>query len=205
MTANLITIVRIPLLALAVALLYQQSPVSRFIVVGLIALMIGLDSLDGFVARRLQQASVIGSVLDIAADRAVELVLWVVFAHLGLISIVIPLLVIVRGIFVDAFRAVAPSRDLKPFDLMQSQIGRFLVKSPLMRSSYAIVKAVTFCLLALLHGLAASAPAIPNALRLAGHVFAWLSVALCLLRGIPVLIEAPTTLMGEETDARRSC
>ncbi|MCA0269008.1 MAG: hypothetical protein LCH53_07300 [Bacteroidetes bacterium] len=39
------------------------------------------------VARKLGEASLLGSVLDIASDRIVEAVRWVVFAHLGLIPI----------------------------------------------------------------------------------------------------------------------
>ena len=80
--ANTITILRFPLLAAVVTLLYQQSDSLRLAAVLLIAVLMFMDTLDGVVARRRHEESLMGSALDIAADRAVEIVLWVVFAHL---------------------------------------------------------------------------------------------------------------------------
>ena len=42
-----------------------------------------MDWFDGYVARTKNQVSDLGSVLDIAIDRVVENVLWLVFAHQG--------------------------------------------------------------------------------------------------------------------------
>lgn len=206
MTANVITLLRIPLLALVVGLLYNPAPGPRFLAAGLVVLLILLDSLDGVVARALRQTSVMGSVLDIAADRAVELALWIVFADLDLIPVVIPLVVLIRGIFVDAFRGIAPERGLAPFDLMRSPVSRFLVKSPWLRTPYGLVKAAAFCLLALQHGFAVSAVGQSGEfsrfrlLVVAAQAAAWLALAFCLVRGIPVLIEAPGTLMRKSGD-----
>ena len=122
----------------------------------LIIVLILLDTFDGVVARRRGQTSLMGSVLDIAADRTVEFLLWVVFADLDLIPIVFPLIVLTRGVFVDAIRAVAPSKGLTPFEMMRSNLGRFLVKSPWLRTPFAIAKASAFFFLALTHGLHAA-------------------------------------------------
>ena len=46
--------------------------------------VIGLDGVDGYVARKRNETSVFGSIFDIAIDRVVENVLWVVLADLGL-------------------------------------------------------------------------------------------------------------------------
>lgn len=197
MAANTITLLRMPLLAFIVGLLYLPSATPRFVAAGLILLLILMDMLDGLVARAMHQASVLGSVLDIAADRTVELVLWVVFAHLNLISVVVPLIVLARGVFVDAIRAVAPSRGLAPFDLLRSQLGRFLVKSPWLRTPYGVVKAVAFFLLAVQHGYAAT-DAVSPGLVVAALAATWLAVAFSLLRGLPVLIEGPGVLANLE-------
>lgn len=194
MIANAITISRIPLLALTVILLYQEHPVSRIVAAFLTVLLILLDSLDGYIARTRGETSLLGSVLDIAADRTVEFVLWVVYADLDLIPIVIPLVVLARGTFVDAIRAVAPARGVTPFELMRSKVSRFMVKSPVFRTSFAVAKALAFFLLALAHGLVASGHAWVDSVRLFAQICAWLAFALCLVRGIPVLIEAPRIL-----------
>jgi len=197
MVANLITLSRIPVLALIIFLLYQPTATPRFIAAPLIILLIVMDSFDGVVARKRGETSLLGSVLDIAADRTVEFLLWVVFAHLRLISIIFPLIVLTRGTFVDAVRAVAPSKGLSPFEMMRSRVGRFLVKSPWLRTPFAIAKAVAFFFLELTHGLAAAGSPALATVNVIAQVCAWLALVICLLRGIPVLIEAPRALREE--------
>ena len=192
--ANLITLIRIPLLAIIGYLLYQPKAMWHFTAAILILILIFLDSLDGMVARRLKEASVLGSVLDIAADRTVELVLWVIFADLEFIPILIPLVVITRGVFVDAIRSVAPSKGLAPFDLLRSKLGRFIVKSPWLRSPYGIAKAVAFFLLALYSGLYINGSNAAYWVGVCSQAAVWVAFALCIIRGLPVLIEAPQTL-----------
>ena len=106
--ANSITLARFPLLILLVWMLYTGGAWGRFLAVPGIVLLIGMDAFDGIVARRRNETSLLGSVLDIAADRAVEIVLWVVFASLNLISIVIPVIFIVRGALTLCARSVMP-------------------------------------------------------------------------------------------------
>ena len=199
--ANAITLIRMPLLIAIIVLLHHPNPSIRLILAPVIAVLIGMDSLDGFIARKRGQASVLGSVLDIAADRTVEFVLWVVFADLDLISLAVPVIVIIRGIFVDAIRSVAPAQGLAPFELMRSDLGRFLVKSPWLRTPYAVVKAMAFILLTMQSAVSV-VPAVlnpgGNGLYLAAQIATWLSVLFCLFRGIPVLIEGSTVLAEQD-------
>ncbi|MBK8047373.1 MAG: CDP-alcohol phosphatidyltransferase family protein [Anaerolineales bacterium] len=81
--ANWITLARFPLLVLLVLLLYFGGVVGRFLVVPGVVLLIVMDAIDGIVARKRGEMTLLGSVLDIAADRAVEIVLWVVFCTTG--------------------------------------------------------------------------------------------------------------------------
>jgi len=197
MLPNLITLSRMPLLAFIIFLLYQPANLPRMIAAPLIIVLILLDTFDGVIARCRGETSLLGSVLDIAADRTVELVLWVVYADLNLIPILIPLIVLARGVFVDAIRAVAPSKGLTPFEMMRSDLGRFLVKSPWLRTPYGIVKALAFFFLALTHADVnfplGSSPA-TDLVSVAAQIFPWVALAFCLVRGIPVLIEAPRAL-----------
>lgn len=192
--ANLITLIRIPLLLCIVFMLYQPQAAWHIVAAFLILLLILMDSLDGMVARKTQQTSLLGSVLDIAADRTVELVLWIVYADMKLIPITIPLIVVMRGVFVDAIRSVAPSKGLTPFELLRSRLGRFLVKSPWLRMPYGIAKAVAFFLLALYSGLAIMGSSSAPLAGTLSHIAVWVAFALCLIRGLPVLIEAPKSL-----------
>lgn len=191
--ANLITLSRFPLLIIILLLLFYAGPVGQLTCAPLILILILLDTLDGMVARRRREATLLGSALDIAADRAVELLLWVSFASLGLIPLLIPLVVILRGTLTDSIRAVASSHGVRAFDMSRSAWARFLVASPAMRSSYGVAKAVAFCTLALWLGLQnlSLETAALTITRLIALVSSWVAVFLCVARGIPVLVEAP--------------
>jgi CDP-diacylglycerol---glycerol-3-phosphate 3-phosphatidyltransferase len=108
--ANLITLLRFLLLFLLVAMAYWASPSMQLVNAPLLVLIIALDGLDGWVARRRGETSVFGSIFDIAVDRVVENVLWIVLGDLGLIPIWVAIVFIVRGAIVDAIRYAAISR-----------------------------------------------------------------------------------------------
>jgi len=197
--ANLITLLRFPLLVLVLLLFYPPSLVSRWAAVGLLFILVMMDTLDGFVARRRNEVSLLGSILDIAADRAVEIVLWVCFADLNLIPLAIPILVIIRGTLVDALRSAGARRGQTPFSITGSKWGKRLVASPLMRTCYGAAKGVAFCGLAVTQALRLYPPGSPQRASLDGFalfssIMSWIAVVLCLVRALPVLVEAPTTI-----------
>jgi phosphatidylglycerophosphate synthase len=191
MLANWITLSRFPLLPVALLALYLGSPGVRVAGAGLLFVGLMLDTVDGVVARRRGETSLFGSVLDIAADRTYELVLWIWFASLGLIPVMIPLVVIARTTLTDAFRSVGVAEGTAPFRQHRTGLSRFLVSSSWMRSGYAITKVVTFCGLALVQALRTGpgvATGHPGTTALAAlGVLAWVSVGFCVLRGLPVL------------------
>jgi len=193
--ANRITVSRFPLLLIYVLALYAAPPAWRLAAVALLFVGLMLDTVDGVVARRSKQTSLIGSVLDIAADRTYELVLWVCFADLGLIPVAIPLIVIARTTMTDALRSIGVGQGQTPFTQQRSRLGRFLVASGAMRSGYSISKIVSFLALAIVEA-SAGFPAGSFLQRSAGpvlgvvQVIAWIAVALCVLRGLPVITGA---------------
>ncbi len=194
MLANWITFSRLPLLLFSVLILYLGSPGVRLAGVALLFIGLLLDTVDGMVARKTGQTSLFGSVFDIAADRMYELVLWVCFAHLGLIPVAIPLLVVARTTLTDAFRSLGVARGTAPFAQHRTALGRFLVGSAWMRIGYSASKIVAFCGLALLHalGVTSGTPSTGPlaALTLLVLGIAWVAVTICVLRGLPVLIHA---------------
>jgi len=195
--ANGVTVLRFPLMILVIWLLYQGSTTGKVAAVGLVALLMFMDTLDGAVARWRQETTLLGSALDIATDRAVEIVLWVVYAHLGLVSILVPLIVIIRGALVDSIRDVGAQRGISAHAMMRTRPGRWIVASPVMRTGYALVKIAAFLALALTLALQSGGKPWTGV-----HQFAtwasWLAVALCLVRGIPVVVEAPAFIRSLE-------
>ncbi|MBC7223539.1 MAG: CDP-alcohol phosphatidyltransferase family protein [Anaerolineae bacterium] len=199
--ANAITLLRIPLLVGIILLLYFGGTGARFACVPLLVFLILMDTLDGIVARRRRESSLLGSTLDIAVDRAVEIVLWVTFADLDLIPLAIPVIVIIRGALVDAFRSVGVQAGVKPFDMVRAGWARKLVASPALRTPYGVVKGVAFSLLAFtlaMQGTANVAGA--RWAWLLAQVASWLAVALCLVRGIPVLVDSWSLLSARQRD-----
>ena len=206
MLANWITLSRFPLLLITVLILYFGSPWVRLAGVGLLFLGLMLDTVDGVVARMRGESSLFGSVLDIAADRTYELILWVCFADLGMIPVAIPLIIIARTTLTDAFRSIGVGQGTVPFAQHRTALGRFLVGSTWMRTGYAVTKVVTFCGLALAQafsGLPAStAPAgAVLSMMTALRVTAWLAVLFCIFRGLPVIISSLRRYWGLPSSA----
>jgi CDP-diacylglycerol--glycerol-3-phosphate 3-phosphatidyltransferase len=197
--ANTITLARIPLLILIVCLLFLGSPQVQVATAFLVLVLIFMDTLDGIVARHRQETGMLGSKLDIAVDRIVELVLWVVYANLQLISVAIPIIVIIRGGLVDMVRSFSLMWGETSFGMMQTKWGRRLVASGFMRSLYGISKAVAFFMLALALGLRqlwAGTPreGLAETIWIVAVVLSWIAAVICVIRGVPVLVEARTLL-----------
>lgn len=191
--ANQITFGRCWLLLGLLLVVYWGGPWLQLANAPLIALIIGLDGLDGWVARKRGEESVFGATFDIAADRMVETVLWVVLAHLGFIGVWVPLLFIVRGTLVDAIRRTGAESGTAAFDMMQTPVGRFLVAGRFMRIGYAVIKAVTFGWILFWQPFPDLTPAFWDAWSAAitgvSLALVIVSAMLCVLRGLPVVIE----------------
>src|SRR5699024_6868753 len=191
--ANWITFARFLLLFVLLGIVYSGAPGLQLINAPLTLLIIVLDGVDGWVARRFNEESLFGATFDIAIDRIVETVLWIVLAHLGYIGVWIPLLFVIRGNLVDAIRSKGAESGTAAFDMMQSPVGRFLVAGRFMRGFYAVIKAVTFAWILFWQPFAALAPEFwagwSDGLLGIGLLLAWLSAALCIIRGLPVIME----------------
>jgi CDP-diacylglycerol--glycerol-3-phosphate 3-phosphatidyltransferase len=185
---NTITLIRVALAIVTVYLLFLPGDNLRTTATILSAIVIWGDGLDGFFARKLNQCTKLGAILDIASDRAVEMMYWIVFAVLGWIPVWVPILYLLRGTFVDAIRAQASSQGLSAFGektMMETPLGKFLVSSNFSRFSYAVCKAVAFCLIILAQHSAFQKTVMPQVAM--GLVYA--SCVFCVLRGLPVIVE----------------
>lgn len=205
MTPNQITVLRVALGFLAVALFAAAhgtaSPGVNLLGVVLIVAAISLDAVDGYVARRKQLATPLGAQLDILGDRVLENLFFTWFAVAGLVSLWVPVIFFVRGAATDFLRGLAATQGREGFgrnSMLETWWGRVLVASRVSRAAYGVLKCVCFCWLGLQLALL-SAPGIAGVARmlaawtplfiLAGKLLVTLTVVFCLLRGIPVLWE----------------
>lgn len=187
--ANTITLARLPLLLLLVAFLFVPLWPVRIVGVGLLIILYLMDWFDGYVARLRNEVTELGAVLDVALDRAVENILWVTFMYLGMVPLWVPIVFLVRSFIVDGIRGVALAQGKSGFGMMHSPVGRFLVASRFMRAFYGLAKAVVFCCLYLTHALALKNPQILETLHPLNQTLIFLTVGLCIIRGIPVLLD----------------
>lgn len=191
--ANLITLGRFLLLFLLVASAYSAPPAWQLGNAPLLLLIIALDGLDGYVARKRNETSIFGSIFDIAIDRVVENVLWVVLADLGLVPIWVAIVFITRSSIVDSIRYAAISRGETAFGSIHSQLGRILVSGRLMRGLYGALKAATFGWVFFLQPLPVLFPEIWESYSAPalwiGELLVYASVVICLLRALPVILE----------------
>lgn len=191
--ANCITTARCLMLLLVVWIAYEASPLVQLLNAALVILMISLDGVDGYVARKRGEESVFGATFDIAADRIVENVLWVVLAHQGLIPVWVPLLFIVRGELVDAIRSHGAAQGTAAFDMLRSPLAQFLVGGRFMRGFYAVLKATTFAWVLLWQPVPVLYPSFwadwSGVLQSVSATLIGLSATLCVVRGLPVILE----------------
>lgn len=192
--ANFITFLRLILLLVLVLSIYWADPAWQRANMPLLIVIMVLDAADGWIARKFNESSLFGAVFDIAADRIVETVLWVVLAHIGLVPIWAAIVFIVRGNIVDTIRnSSAASRGVAPFEMMQSPIGRLLVGSRFMRGSYNTVKILTFGWVLTIQPMPAVYPGLwadmGSWADIVTMTLVWMSVVLCLVRGVPVVVE----------------
>lgn len=202
--ANAITAARVVLVFIVIAVWSRDGVVESgwldLAMVPLLAWAIFMDTLDGWAARKLHEASKAGALFDIAGDRIVELALWTFFAvkrdpaGVPFVPFWVPLVIITRTILTDMIRSVAFGQGKTPFganELQTSAWARQLVSSRWSRASYGILKAVSFCALGLLLAWPRVSPSADFAAwaRTAVDGLVYLTAAFAIVRAVPVLWE----------------
>ncbi len=190
-------------LAFVVLFLYSLPFGFAAAAVVLTVAVIAMDGLDGFLARRAGVADELGAVLDITGDRIVEHLFWIYFAVAGVIPVWVPLVIVTRSFAVDTVRGMALARGKTAFGsktMMRTPVSRFLVSSRFMRTLYAVAKVAAFVLLGAVIAMDKGAGA-SRALELTALGVALVTVAVNLLRGLPVLWDSRTFLRHRASEA----
>ncbi len=192
MLANFITLFRVFLSFIVVVLLMMQTPAASISAFLMTIIVIWFDGLDGYVARKFNQSTKFGALLDILCDRIVENIYWITFAAMGWITVFIPLIVMTRGLITDALRSLALEQGYTAFGsstMMESKIGKFLVASNFCRFTYAVTKALAFAFL-ILANFPMECEGCVNRFTGFAYTCAYIAVLFCVVRGIPVIWES---------------
>ncbi len=203
--ANLLTILRMLLAVIAVEFIFTGKPQMYFSALCLTLLVVILDGLDGIAARAFNESSKFGSVFDIIGDRVVENLYWIAFAVAGWIGVWIPMVIVVRGIITDGLRSIAFSQGYTAFGsstMMQNKICRFLTASRFSRALYGIAKVLAFLFVIIAYApnmqfcdfMSVNAflwySSLQPALIIIADTLVYITVIMCIIRGIPVIIES---------------
>jgi CDP-diacylglycerol--glycerol-3-phosphate 3-phosphatidyltransferase len=191
--ANIVSISRIFVAFVAIALLYEKTTWAYLIAFVLTAIAFAMDGLDGYLARKFNQSSEWGSVLDILGDRIVEVSYWIVFAVLGWINILFPLICVARAFTTDGIRSVALSKGMTAFgekSMQSTSWGKFICASRFMRISYAVAKVLAFMLLIVVNTPGMEVWGGTKILHAVTMFFAWVAIIFCVVRAIPVVAES---------------
>lgn len=191
--ANLITLLRFILLFVLIGLAYAQNAKLQLVNCPLLVIIFVLDAVDGYVARKRNEASLFGATFDIAIDRVVENVLWLVLVDLRIIPVWVAAIFLIRGFVVDSIRSQGAFKGQAPFAMMRSKIGKFIVAGRFMRLLYGTLKAVTFGYIFLIQPWPQLFPNFYTEsqalLATVKGILVYTTVAVCVIRSLPVIFE----------------
>ena len=191
--ANFISIFRIFVAFYAIYLLTITTTWAYLLAFVLTVIAFILDGVDGWVARKFNESSQLGSVLDIMGDRIVEASYWIIYATLGWLSPLFPIICVTRAFTTDSLRSVALAQGYTAFgetSMQSSKIGKFICASKFMRISYAVAKVVAFILIIVAHTPGFETLPMFSCMNTIAIVFAWIAIIFCVVRGIPVVVES---------------
>jgi len=112
---------------------------------------------------------------------------------MGWLNILFPLIAITRGFITDTIRSAAMEKGLTPFGMQVNPVCKWITGSKFMRITYAVAKVLAFVLI-----VASKIPDIAYA-DILWDIAYWTAVAaivLCVVRGLPVMIEAKRVIEG---------
>ena len=172
MLANIITLSRL-LLTFVVIALFGRHPTLDIVLIFSIALIFALDAVDGIVARKRNEITETGALLDTIADRIIENTFWIYFTAKGYLPIWMPIVVMARGVITDALQ--------RTHGYPEKGWTYALTRSRMSRALYGSLKMLTFICLA--YAMFFKSPVLEEA----SLVLSTVAVGFCLLRGLPFL------------------
>ena len=133
---NFLTMLRIFSIPVLVVVLLTQFEGKELVAVTIFLLAALTDTLDGLVARRREQVTILGQILDPIADKLLIASAFICLVELGAAPAWMVVIILGRELAVTGFRAIASSKGIY---IASSRLGKFKM----------ISEAVTICLLIL--------------------------------------------------------
>ena len=110
--ANKITIVRIMLVPIFMALLLSDFPYSNFIAALIFIVAASTDTVDGYIARKRNEVTTFGKFIDPLADKILVTAALVILVEMGKISSIVAIIIITREFIITGFRVIAASEGI---------------------------------------------------------------------------------------------
>lgn len=109
---NLITYLRIILIPVTLWFVLHDSPVNAAIAAFIYTIASITDALDGWLARRSGQVSMLGKFLDPLADKLCVMALLVTFVPMGRVPAWLTVVILARELSITGLRALAAGEDI---------------------------------------------------------------------------------------------
>lgn len=109
---NLITYLRVLVIPVFLWLVWRGDPLSSVLAASLFTLAAISDVLDGWLARRMNQVSVVGKLMDPLADKLIVTASLVMLAQMGRIEAWLVIVILSRELIVSGLRQIASSEGL---------------------------------------------------------------------------------------------
>jgi CDP-diacylglycerol--glycerol-3-phosphate 3-phosphatidyltransferase len=107
-----ITLVRIAAIPVFLFFTYYESRLNSFVAALVYAATAATDFLDGWLARRTNQVTVIGKFLDPLADKLIAMAALVMLVHLGRVAAWVVIVLMAREFAVTGLRTIAMSEGI---------------------------------------------------------------------------------------------
>jgi CDP-diacylglycerol--glycerol-3-phosphate 3-phosphatidyltransferase len=133
---TVLTILRIFSIPVLVVVLLTQFEGKEIVAVIIFLLAALTDTLDGILARKREQVTILGQILDPVADKLLIASAFICLVELGAVPAWMVVIILGREIAVTGFRAIASSKGIH---IASSRLGKFKM----------ISEAVAICLLIL--------------------------------------------------------
>ena len=170
MAANVVSVSRVLLTFWVISVLGYHRWLD-IALIATIAVIIALDALDGYIARKRNETSDVGAVLDTLADRLIENTFFIYFSVRGLLPVWMPMVVMTRGFLTDALQAMhgAPQTGWR-YALTRTRVSRAVSGISKLLAFVSLASALVFK---------------TAALASVSLLLAMVAVGVCLLRGVP--------------------
>lgn len=173
MIANIISLSRV-LLTFIVVILFGINRTFDIAGIFIIMFIFALDALDGYVARKRNEISKVGEVVDTVADRIIENTFWIYWSTLGVIPVWMPIAVMTRGFLTDSLQRF--------FGYPEIGWAHALTRSRISRFFSGVTKMLAFVSLGAAHSFK------HPILTQVSMILAIVAIVYCLSRGLPFFL-----------------